>query len=310
MIWLYCDKWGIVEWLNWHTTVVYPNNTIQDDYPIVFTIQTVCKSLAPIKVSILHVKGHQDQSKLKQPLTTPDTHNIDCNLCAATTIATPPIPHPDKHPSITTGMPCLQIKQQTVFRHLQQWLWDAATCVDYYQYLSDKFVWTQPPENMIQWQALHIARNWFNKNKLHFLNKFTHEWLPLQASHHVNSTSTDLLCPSCNQHHLETANHFLQCTQLDQHNLWEALQKDIKETCIKHNIPQPINDLLAAGLQAGRNNNSDILAYVQWQLPLQHTSQQQALLGWKQMYYECLASKSSHTSTGACAFAGVTRFVL
>jgi len=116
---------------------------------------------------------------------------------------------------------------------------------------------------MIQWQALHIARNWFNKNKLHFLNKFTHEWLPLQASHHVNSTSADLLFPSCNQHHLETANHFLQCTQLDQHNLWEALQKDIKKTCIKHNIPQPINDLLAAGLQVGRNNNSDILAYVQ-----------------------------------------------
>ncbi len=185
----------------------------------------------------------------------------------------PTYPHPDMHPLISEEMPHLQIKQQTVFIHLQQWLWDAATCDGYYQYLSEKFVWTQQAEPTIQWHNHHIARNQFTKTELHFLNKFIHEWLLLQASHHVNSASANLLCPSCNQY-LETAGHFLQCTQTNHHNLWESLQQDIQKSCIKHNIPQPINDpYCSAGLQAVRTTSSDILAYVQLQPTLQHTSQ-------------------------------------
>jgi len=49
---LYCDNQGIVNQLNQTSTVTYPNDTIQDDYPIVNTIQTVFNSLALIKMSI------------------------------------------------------------------------------------------------------------------------------------------------------------------------------------------------------------------------------------------------------------------
>jgi len=77
---LYSDNQGIVDHLNQPMLTIYPNDTIQDDYPIVTTIQTICTSLEPIKVSIQHVKRHQDQSKLKQLLTILETLNLDCNL--------------------------------------------------------------------------------------------------------------------------------------------------------------------------------------------------------------------------------------
>jgi len=67
--------------------------------------------------------------------------------------------------------------------------------VDYLQYLTKKFKWTMVTGPDIQWCTLQLPCNHFTPTELHFPNKFNHEWLPLQVSHHINSTSSDLTAP-------------------------------------------------------------------------------------------------------------------
>jgi len=124
-------------------------------------------------------------------------------------------------------------------------------------------------------QALHIARNWFTKAELHFLNKFTHEWLPLPGQ------------PSCKQCICRITMPIMQPAPGNSQTLSTVyptwLTQFVKSTTARHSevlhqtqqpIPQPNNDLLTAGLWAGRNTNSEVPAYVQQQVTIQHTSQQ------------------------------------
>jgi len=71
----------------------------------VHAIQLIFALLALISVSIHHMKGYQDQCKLKQPLTNFTFFNVDCDLCMASALTTPLSAYPMQHPMIPTGMP-------------------------------------------------------------------------------------------------------------------------------------------------------------------------------------------------------------
>jgi len=154
---LYCDNQGILDCIQANEPI-YPCDTIQDDYPIIREIQILIQTIQPITVHLHHVTGHQDEKKLKRPLTTQETLNIKCDH-RATTLNNTLIDHPASyHPSLPASYPHLQIDQHTTIRQLQSKLREAATHPDYYHhYLCKKFDWDASIPDKIQWQVFRIA---------------------------------------------------------------------------------------------------------------------------------------------------------
>jgi len=79
---LYCDNQGVLDRVHSTANTLYPHNMIQDDYPIICETHCLLQALQPIKVNLLHIKGHQNKKKLKCLLTTPELLNVDCDKCA------------------------------------------------------------------------------------------------------------------------------------------------------------------------------------------------------------------------------------
>jgi len=107
---LYCDNQGVLDHIQ-AKEPLYPRDTIQDDYPIIREIQLMIQTIQLITVHLHHVTGHQDAKKLKGPLTTQETLNIECDH-RATTLNDTLIDHPAPyHPSLPASYPHLQIDQ-------------------------------------------------------------------------------------------------------------------------------------------------------------------------------------------------------
>ncbi len=162
---VYCDNKGLVDWLNCTANHKYPQDSIQDNYPIVGKIQHTILVLLPVAVTISHIKGHQDKAKLDQPLTIPETLNVDCNKWASKAMLTYPDTTPTNHPMTTIGYPHLLINDAIQFRQLQNQLQTAATQGNYQKYMQTKFLWNKAQYDSIQWPAFQLAFQQLARNK-------------------------------------------------------------------------------------------------------------------------------------------------
>jgi len=154
---LYCNNQGVLDRIQAINDPLYPRDTIQDDYLIIREIQILIQMLQPITIHLHHVTGHQDAKKLKHPLTTPETLNIECDQ-RETMLNNTLIDHPASyHPPLLASYPHLQIAQHTTIRQLQSKLRKAATRPDYHRYLCEKFDWDASVPDQIQWQVFCIA---------------------------------------------------------------------------------------------------------------------------------------------------------
>ncbi len=246
-------------------------------------------TLQPINVQLLHVTGHQDTNKLKWPLTTLELLNVNCNKQASklnTTIVDPPDPY---HPMLPTSYPHLQITQGTLIRQLQSNLHDAATKADYHKYLCKKYNWNPTDLDHIQWHTFHLAYNWFKKPNRKTIAKYNHNWLPLQTSHHVHSTSEQQYCPSC-LGQPETTDHFLQCPQPDRNQHWVEYHEFILKHCICNPIPHKLNELLLVGICCSRFNDATIPLHISQNQQLASIIDKQQVLRWCQLLHGCFTS--------------------
>jgi len=97
-------------------------------------------------------------------------------------------------------------------------LCDAVMREPYFNYLMEKFNWTDPPGKVIYWPTICITLKHFKANKQQTIQKF------IQDRYQVQSSSTEQLCPSCHQA-VETADHFLACPHLGQQQIWKELHE-------------------------------------------------------------------------------------
>jgi len=188
------------------------------------------------------------------------------------------------HPLLPFSYPHLQLSQRTIIRQLQSNLQDAATQPTYHQYLSDKYNWNADDPDQIQWHAFRLAYNRFNKQEQKTIAKFNHNWLPLQTSHHVHSTSKQQICPSCRSHQ-ETADHFLVCPHTDQESHWTAYIDQIQKHITRNPVPHDFHELLLVGLQISRNSAIAIPQHLNQNPRLTPIIQQQSRIGWRHLLY-------------------------
>ncbi len=82
------------------------------------------------------------------------------------------------------------------------------------------------------------------RNKLY--KKFIHGCLPLQTGPHVQSSSTDKLCPSC-RWHLEEKTHFLACNAIPRKQCFAKLHSQLQQLHLAKapGWPIPASDVMA-----------------------------------------------------------------
>ncbi len=78
---VYCDNGGTVTQATKYSTFkeIYPNQTISNDHDVYNEIAQTVASLSEFAITFVHVKGHQNNSNRKQPLTLPARLNIECD---------------------------------------------------------------------------------------------------------------------------------------------------------------------------------------------------------------------------------------
>jgi len=87
--------------------------------------------------------------------------------------------------------------------------------------------------------------------------KFNHKWLLLQDWYHVQSSSPDNSCPSCQQQP-ETPAHFLACTHHEWTHIWKELHDQLQQYQIKNNISNIFYNLMAYELYQGQQARHNI----------------------------------------------------
>jgi len=133
------------------------------------------------------------------------------------------------------------------------------------------------------WPAIRLALRRFKATERRILQKFMHEWLPLQDRYHVQSTSTHHECPSCRQA-TETVDHFLACRHPARQQIWKELHDSLFQHQTKHDVSPIFHDILAFGLYQGRQEPTTIqLHHLPTDLNNLYSAQYQ--MGWKQLYY-------------------------
>jgi len=138
-------------------------------------------------------------------------------------------------------------------------------------------------ESTIYWPIIWLALCQFKAAEQCTLQKFMHEWLPLQDRYHVQSTSTNHVCPSCWQA-TETVDHFLACRHHAQQQIWKELHKSLFQNQTKHEVSNVFHDILVFGLYQGWQEPTTIQTH---HLPtdLNNLYSSQHRMGWKQLYY-------------------------
>jgi len=280
----YCHNKGLLDQLQQTNTKQYPQDTIQDDYLIIKEIQIIIQQLLPITIQQNHVKGHQDNVKLDQSLTIPETLNIECNKRATTAMEMYLTTVTEKHPMTAAGYPHLLINGEVQYQKLQHQLCAAATNEEYQKYMMEKFGWINQEYRKIQWPVYQQAFNCLTITKCKFISKLTHEWLPLQASHILQNPINQQQCPSCKCSD-KTAVHFLQCPNNKRQAIWEAFQQSLQKFYVKNQLLQPIQDALSEAYQLSRDDMQPTPNHLQQNAPMMGTMTSQQKLGWKHLIH-------------------------
>ena len=103
----------------------------------------------------------------------------------------------------------MSIMGNTIMSNFALEMRQAASLASLEKYLSDKYNWSAPIYNNINWTAHYTS---IKKSSLphKFIIKFIHGWLPIGNMTHRYHTKYEAKCPSCS-HNPEDINHFLQC---------------------------------------------------------------------------------------------------
>jgi len=154
---------------------------------------------------------------------------------------------PLQHSQIPQALLHLMINNCTIMRNTHQNLQNATIFPAYHKYLTKKYKWEEVIPSSIAWPVLTMAINWFNTNEKQTIQKFIHGWLPLQTHLHVQSSSTDKLCPSC-RCHPEEKTHFLACNAIPQKQCFAKLHSQLQQLHLKHQVDPFLHQMLWQGI--------------------------------------------------------------
>jgi len=283
---VYCDNQGALDRIQKlrNQSSVQPGDTITDDYDIYAAIRNTLNELKPINAKFIHVKGHQDQAQKKKPLSLPAKLNIECNKRATEYLPMARTTKQQPNPSIPQCYPHLVINQHVVVRELQESLRSAASTQDYRAYMQRKHRWSPRDCDNVNWGSMKLALRQFTRPDRQRLQKFLHDWLPLNDAPHTRQPASDRTCPVCQQAP-ENYWHFLECQHPSRASEYRQLQQELRQLHETHQIDPHMLQLLWQGLNSIHQQYSideQLATYPSEFHPLFHD---QSRIGWDQLFY-------------------------
>ena len=155
------------------------------------------------------------------------------------------------------------------------------------KYLLDKYNWSAPIYNNINWTA-HYASIKKSSPPHKFIIKFIHGWLPIRNMMHRFHTKYEAKCPSCS-HNPEDINHFLQCPTCQE---WKTSMYARLEQYFTHTSTQPaLADLLQECLHQWLHTDSP--AFLNPSPQHIKLLTQQARIRWDQLFHRWFSKQWS-----------------
>jgi len=159
---------------------------------------------------------------------------------------------------------------------------------NYHQYLIEKHNWMNQDCDNINWNVLPLAMNQFTTNDCQQLQKFLHDWLPLNSRHHTSKSATTTLCLSCHKQD-EDFWHFLECQHQPCPTLFCNLQQNLTKLHLQHNIDPDLYQMLWQGICSICFNTPLPKLQATYPEALCHLFHEKKTIGWDQLYYGCIA---------------------
>ena len=210
-----------------------------------------------LSVSMHHIKGHQDQTPIMsadgtpQPLSWQAELNIKCDhgACMAVTGNLWQNSTEQQSPMFPAAWVHLLIRGEIVTWQTKEWLQGAATTQDCREHLCTKFEWDDNACDAVNWSSMHLALKQFQKADQWQLQKWIHDWLPLNAFLHKQKPHHCATCPTCNEM-AEDHWHFLKCKHPTWHQMFATLWSTSADFCTKSKAGDDLFALPWDGIQA------------------------------------------------------------
>ena len=188
------------------------------------------------KVTIRHVKGHQDDQYAYADLPFEVQLNIDCDEAAKTCVRNMIAPTTRPDPINGAGA-MLYLGNNMVTTEMEEQIQYHAHEEALRTYVLNKFEWTDNEYDSINWRAIGIAKERLKLNRSIRISKMMHNWLNVgRQKQMIDEALNDGLCPCCGLE-VEDQEHLYTCTHVE---MRETLEKGIDELQLglyKANVP-------------------------------------------------------------------------
>jgi hypothetical protein len=196
------------------------------------------------KPRIHHVKGHQQGPDL----TWEAQLNNRCDVLATEART---LPTPKSLSTIPTAVVTLTINGNEVPGSIQSSLRHAALSQDLCQYFQKKYNWNDSVVDYIDWTPHSRAIKRLRGRSSSMIQKFIHEWLPVNAHPGTALPTTGQLCPCCRLKN-ETQNHLLQCQHPIMSKVWTESAQCLQDLMTKNNTDPFLKKLIISAFTIWR----------------------------------------------------------
>ena len=244
---LYCDNEALVKKINTlivQARPVFPNETLQSDWDIVYEIVRLLK-ISLQKVS--WIKGHQDEDIPKDQLSLPAQLNCEADELAELAHSLP-FNFNSKFRSPHNPIQVYH-RDQPVTSKLKRTLRRMIKSPPLQDYILKKITWWTPTIfHMVDWEA-HARAISSSSLPDRFVTKFIHDLLPTGKRVHRYKPFYDHRCPSCYREY-EDHFHCFTCEHEDRIKWRPPLLKDVRDFCRRTFVSNDLTTLLIDGIES------------------------------------------------------------
>jgi hypothetical protein len=188
------------------------------------------------QVTVEWVKGHQDDSVPYEDLPFEAQLNVDCDhgakshLATISTSTTCPEPLPGSKATLYIG-------PHMVTTELNEQIQYASQAPKLFEYIADKFSWTDAQVSTVNWRGLGRAKNRLDRYRSIQTSKWIYEWLNF-GSQKVKM-GRDGTCPCCGKC-IKDQLHLFRCEHPEMVETFNKLVRKFKIRLIKDGITTPV----------------------------------------------------------------------
>ena len=188
------------------------------------------------KVSLNHVKAHQDDSVPYERLPLPARLNVDCDTQAKRKMKETGAMSGRATPPEGTEI-AFYMGNDLVTTNLNKRIQLALYGNNMVKYLQDKFEWIKKETNSIHFKATSLAKTRLSHAACIRVSKMMHKWLNIgHQKERICGSATNALCPCCGLEH-ENQDHMFCCQSAKTRRMIKEGLKIMEKVFRKDNIP-------------------------------------------------------------------------